>query len=76
MFHWITKCDFGRDRDTVSAPTEEVELSDPPPYLAGEDEPSAISSFSRKEGKKRSFLFCRDVFFFCKFHFYVFYNLS
>lgn len=41
----------------------------PSPYLPGEDEPSTISSFSRKEGKK-------NLFFHCKFHFYVFYNLS
>lgn len=63
MFHWITKCDFGRDRDTVSAPTEEVELSDPPPTWQGRMNPARFLLFLGKEEKKRSFLFCRDVFF-------------
>lgn len=75
MFHWITKCDFGRDCDTVSAPTEEVELSDPPPTLQGRMNPARFLLFLGKKEKKDPFYFV-EMFLFCKFHFYVFYNLS
>lgn len=65
MFPWIPKWVFRRNRDTASAPTEDVELSDPPLHLAGEDEPKTISSFSKKEGKN-IFLFVK-MFFWCFF---------